>query len=336
MLSETKINEIDSKQMYKTYNSWPDLATESFQNSLKKCEVKDIDHIVFAGMGGSGTIGDVISSVLSKTNLHTTVVKGYMLPRDIDKNTLVIATSITGNTDETLAVSKLAINSPAHFISFSSGGLLENLSIKNNQEHFHIEMNHSPRASLIGYLYSTLNVLEDLLPIKKYEMQESIEKLHNLKKIIDTNNLTNSNPSLNLSYWIKNIPLIYYPWGLQSAAIRFKNSMQENAKKHVMCEDIIEACHNGIVAWENTSDVQPILIRGRDDHVKTKERWEIVKEFLNTREIDYKEIFSVNSNILTKLVCLIYTLDVTSIYNSIIRGIDPTPVKSIDYIKNKL
>ena len=71
-------------------------------------------------------------------------------------------------------------------------------------------------------------------------------------------------------------------------------------------------------------------------HVKTKERWEIVKEFLNTREIDYKEIFSVNSNILTKLVCLIYTLDVTSIYNSIIRGIDPTPVKSIDYIKNKL
>ena len=130
--------------------------------------------------------------------------------------------------------------------------------------------------------------------------------------------------------------MVYYPWGLQSAAIRFKNSMQENAKKHVMCEDIIEACHNGIVAWENTSDVQPILIRGRDDHVKTKERWEIVKEFLNTREIDYKEIFSVNSNILTKLVCLIYTLDVTSIYNSIIRGIDPTPVKSIDYIKNKL
>ena len=72
-------------------------------------------------------------------------------------------------------------------------------------------MNHSPRASLIGYLYSTLNVLEDLLPIKKHEMQESIEKLHDLKKIIDTNNLTDSNQSLNLSYWIKNIPLIYDP-----------------------------------------------------------------------------------------------------------------------------
>ena len=103
-----------------------------------------------------------------------------------------------------------------------------------------------------------------------------------------------------------------------------------------MCEDIIEACHNGIVAWENFSNVQPILIQGVDDHFKTKERWNLVKEFLTGKDIEYKEIFSVNGSILTKLVCLIYTLDFTSIYNSILRGIDPTPVKSIDYIKNKL
>ena len=336
MLSETKIYEIDSKQMHKTYNSWPDLATESFQNSFKKCEIKDIDHIVFAGMGGSGTIGDVISSVLSKTNLHTTVVKGYMLPRDIDKNTLVVATSITGNTDETLAVSKLAINSPANFISFSSGGLLENLSIKNNQQHFHIEMNHSPRASLIGYLYSTLNVLEDLLPIKKYEMQESIEKLHNLKKIIDTNNLTNSNPSLNLSYWIKNIPLIYYPWGLQSAAIRFKNSMQENSKNHMIIEDIIEACHNGIVAWEKKSVIQPVLLQGKEDNPKTVERWKLIKEMLNDKGIKYYEIFSESGNILSKLICMIYLLDFSSLYHSVINNIDPTPVLPIEQMKKKL
>ena len=197
-------------------------------------------------------------------------------------------------------------------------------------------MNHSPRASLIGYLYSTLNVLEDLLPIKKYEMQESIEKLHNLKKIIDTNNLTNSNPSLNLSYWIKNIPLIYYPWGLQSAAIRFKNSMQENSKNHMIIEDIIEACHNGIVAWEKKSDIQPVLLQGKEDNPKTVERWKLIKEMLNDKGIKYYEIFSESGNILSKLICMIYLLDFSSLYHSVINNIDPTPVLPIGQMKKKL
>lgn len=336
MLTERKINEIDSNQMYKTYNSWPELATQHIQNSLTKYEMKNIDHIVFSGMGGSGTIGDVISSVISKTNLHTTVVKGYTLPKDIDENTLIVATSVTGNTDETLAIAKSALNSPAKLISFSSGGLLENFSIKNNQQHFHIEMTHSPRASLIGYLYSTLNVLEDLLPITKQEMQESINKLYKIKKTIDTNNLTDSNQSLLLSLWIKNIPLIYYPWGLQSAAIRFKNSMQENSKNHIMIEDIIEACHNGIVAWEKKSNIQPVLLQGMEDNPKTVERWKLIKEMFSEKDIQYFEIFSETGNILSKLICLIYQLDFSSLYHSVINNIDPSPVLSIDQIKKKL
>ena len=139
MLTKTEINKIDSHQMYQIYDSWHDLAKQSFENKLKKFEKKDIEHVVFAGMGGSGTVGDIISSVLSKTELHTTIVKGYRLPRDIDDNTLIVATSIMGNTDETLSIAKSSINSPAKFISFSSGGLLEKFSTNNNQEHYHIE-----------------------------------------------------------------------------------------------------------------------------------------------------------------------------------------------------
>ena len=66
-----------------------------------------------------------------------------------------------------------------------------------------------------------------------------------------------------------------------SAAIRFKNSMQENSKKHVLFEDVIEASHNGIVSWEKSSNIQPILMQGKDDHFKTRERWKIFKEFFN-------------------------------------------------------
>ena len=105
---------------------------------------------------------------------------------------------------------------------------------------------------------------------------------------------------------------------------------------HTISEDVIEACHNGIVAWENPSTVQPILLRGTDDYIKTKERLKILKEFFNEKGIRYQEIFSKDGSILSKLVCLIYQLDFTSIYNAVLSGIDPSPVNSIDFIKSKL
>ena len=84
---------------------------------------------------------------------------------------------------------------------------------------------------------------------------------------------------MRLAEWLDDTPVIYYPFGLYAAAVRFKNSLQENAKKHAMIEDVIEACHNGIVAWEKDSNLKPILIRGSDDYIKTKERWNIIKEY---------------------------------------------------------
>ena len=70
--------------------------------------------------------------------------------------------------------------------------------------------------------------------------------MDNLSEEINSSNLTKNNPALDVAYWITEIPIIYYPWGLQAAAIRFKNSLQENAKIHVITEDVVEACHNGI------------------------------------------------------------------------------------------
>jgi len=181
-----------------------------------------------------------------------------------------------------------------------------------------------------------LNVLENVIPVKKQDVKESISLLMETKKKISSTNLTNSNPALSLAKWISGFPIIYYPWGLHSAAIRFKNSLQENAKTHVITEDVIETSHNGIVAWERSSKVQPILLRGIDDNIKTKERWEIFKEYFKKNGIESKEIFSVKGNIISKIVNLIYLLDYTSIYLAIKMKTDPTPVNSIDFIKSKL
>jgi len=322
--------------MYKVYDGWPQIARKNFSANFSKVDIKNIDHIVFAGMGGSGAIGDVFASILSKKDIHVTVVKGYLLPKTVNETTLVVCTSISGNTDETLTVLQNSNKSDAKFVGLSSGGLMEDYCEKNSVDYYKIEKEHSPRASFIGFLYSALNILEPIIPISKNEIGESIISLSHTKKEIDSNNLNERNSSLELASWIKSIPIIYYPWGLQSAAIRFKNSMQENAKKHVLFEDIIEACHNGIVSWETPSNIQPILLQGKDDHVKTQDRWNIMKEFFQERQIGYKEIFSVDGNILTKLVCLIYLLDMASIYNAVISKIDPSPVNSIDFVKKRL
>jgi len=213
---------------------------------------------------------------------------------------------------------------------------LEKVSIENNIKHIKIPQSHSPRASLPSFLYSILNVLENVIPIKKNDIMESISKLEQTQKLISSSNLNEKNPSLSLANWIKNIPIIYYPWGLQAAAIRFKNSLQENAKIHTISEDVIEACHNGIVAWENKTDVQPILIQGYDDYIKTKERWKIFKEFLQSKQIDFKEINSGDGNILSKIMHLIYLLDYSTIYHAIESKIDPSPVKPIEFIKSRI
>jgi len=299
-------------------------------------DFKNVDHIVFAGMGGSGTIGDVFSSILSKTKVHVNVVKGYLLPKTVDSNTLVITTSISGNTKETLTILQSAKNVDSKIIAFSSGGKMKEYCVKNNIEHRTILMQHSPRASFSSFLYSMLRVLVPVLSIKKNDITESINYLQQQKEKISSTNLSLDNPALNLAEWLTDIPLIYYPSGLQAAAIRFKNSLQENAKHHAMIEDIIEACHNNIVSWEKSSTVKPILLQGQDDYVKTKERWKILKEYFKMNHIDFKELHSVEGSILSKLINFIYLLDYSTIYLAALSGVDPSPVDSIHFVKSRL
>ena len=322
--------------MYEIYDDWPNLAKKAYDSDLESVNFKNIDHIVFAGMGGSGTIGDLFESILSKTNIHVTLVKGYLLPKTVDENTLVVTTSVSGNTTETLTVLGSTLKLNCQVIAFCGGGKMKQYCIDNDVDFRIIASVHSPRASFVTYVYSILNVLHNILPINENDILYSLDSLFDVGKKISSKNLTCTNPSINLAEKITGIPLIYYPYGLQSAAIRLKSALQENAKMHVIIEDVIESCHNGIVAWENDSAVQPILLQGFDDYVKTKERFLIIEQFFDDRQIDFLSVSSIAGNILSKIISLIYLFDYASIYRAILSEIDPSPVKSIDYIKSKI
>ena len=335
MLDIKTLDKYDKSGMYKVYDKWPQLAKQYYSTDYDSVEFNDIDHIVFTGMGGSGAIGNVLSAILSKKNIHVSVVKGFHLPKTADSNTLAIATSVSGNTLETLTVLDSAIKAGCKAIAFSSGGKIESYSKKNKIEWRKVPLLNSPRASFPVYLYSILNVLKDIIPVKKDDVNESIKQLQKIWTQISSSNLVD-NPSVEIAQWISGIPMIYYPFGLHAIAIRFKNSLAENAKIHAMAEDIMEACHNGIVAWESRSNLQPILIQGKDDFDKTKVLWSIMKEYFSENKIDFKVIHSTSGGILTKVVNLIYLLDYSTIYHAVMSRIDPTPIRSIEFVKKRM
>tara|TARA_B110000014_G_C20030127_1_gene534907 strand:- start:37 stop:1044 length:1008 start_codon:yes stop_codon:yes gene_type:complete len=332
----TDLEKIDTRSMFKAYDKWPEISIEAFEKEYDKIDIRDIDHIVFAGMGGSGSIGDTISAILSKKDIHVSNVKGYLLPKTVDSKTLVIVTSVSGDTAEAISILENSKKTSARIVGFSSGGKLESFCHKNDILFQNISNIHSPRASYTNFLYSILNILEPILPISDSDVYESCLALKNTRNNIFSENLVEDNNSLRLAKFIKDVVCIYYPAGLQAAATRFKNSLQENTKIHAMTEDVIESCHNGVVAWETKSNVSPVLLQGKDDYFKTIERWKIMEEFFKSRDIDYHIINSLDGSILSKITNLIYLLDYSTIYASILKKVDPSPVDSINYIKNRL
>jgi glucose/mannose-6-phosphate isomerase len=335
-LNISTLEKYDSEKMYKIYDKWPEIAQKSFKADYEPINFGKIEHIVFAGMGGSGALSDLMFSIFSKTGIHIDIVKGYLLPMTVNSKTLVVTISVSGDTVETLNILKSAHKIKSKTISFSNGGKIEKYCKKNKLEFRKVPIYHSPRASLPSFLYTMLNVFKPILPIQEKEIIKSIKKMSKLRDEISSENFNGKNTALNLAKWMPNIPIVYYPFGLQAAAVRFKNSLQENAKLHVISEDIIEASHNGIVAWDNSKNFKPILIRGQNDFSKTKERWEIIKEFFDERNIEYKEIFTLPGNIVTKIVNLIYFFDYVSIYTAGLRKIDPTPTYPIKFIKDRI
>lgn len=336
LLSKNELEKYDLQEMYKTYDMWPEMAASAFESDVKKIDFNGVSNIVFAGMGGSGAINDIFASILSKTKIHISSVKSHIIPNSVDANSLVVTTSVSGNTIETLTILDAAKKAGCKIIGFSSGGKMQQYCNQNRIEHRNIPLVHSPRSSFISFLYSMINVLDGIISIRKEDVRESIFELEKTREQIRSANLTETNSALELALWISGIPLIYYPQGLHASAVRFKNSLQENAKLHVMTEEVGEACHNGVVSWEIPSNVQPVLVRGKDDHVQTKARWSVFKKFFDDKEINYKEIFTTKGSLLTKLINLNYLFDYSSIYCAVLSKVDPSPISSINYFKQQL
>jgi len=318
-----------AQEMIDVYKSWPEYAEESF-NLSKKMNV-EFDNIVVSGMGGSGIIGNVLSYL---TESYVSVSKGYFLPRNITKNTLVVCNSASGNTLETLTLLKTAYKMGCKIVAFSSGGKVETYCNRNKIPYQKYKMLNSPRSSLVFSLYTILGSLSESIGLPKKHVTESIRNLKKTREIIFSSE--RNNPSSDLAKFISGVPICYYSPKLLPAALRFKNDFQENCKRHAMIEEIAESCHNSINAWEQPSDINPILFRKDDDHILIKKQFDVVKEYLESKKVKYMEVFTSKGNLLNALINPMYHMGYATILHAINNNIDPTDIPAIRFIKARL
>jgi glucose/mannose-6-phosphate isomerase len=335
MFDSHTIQRNDPQGMQKLYDMWPEIAMEYFEMTKDYIDFKNPNHVVFAGMGGSGLVNEVLISLYSKNQDQISKVNGFDIPEHLTSKDVFIATSVSGNTLETLTALDSARKIGCRIIAFSSGGKIEDYCKKYGLEHRMIPIFLSPRTSFTSFLYSMLRVLQPILPITEGDVKESLADLSRLKQKIFSLNLTETNPALNLADWFPKTPVIYYSKTLEASAVRLKNSFNENAKSHAIANELLEACHNDIVSWELPTTSKPIMVRAKNDDKRIVETWEIMKEFFEEKKMDYKEIFSNNGKILSQLVGLIYLFDYSTIYYAIKCGINPSPIVSTEFFKNK-
>jgi glucose/mannose-6-phosphate isomerase len=267
------------------------------------------------------------------------VVKGYHLPAFADKSTLVLAVSYSGDTEETISALKEALERGCKVVGFSSGGELENICIKNSVPHVKLGRALTPRSALPYILYSTLSALErmgyELVPAS--ELSNTITLMRELRESIGvTSNPTNNEAKQIAQHLYNAYPIIYGPQEFRSVLIRFKNSLNENAKVHALVEILPEACHNDIEAWRPHTTNLRVLFTINEHDERMKKRFATFMELVERSGVKYRSVYVGENSLFESIMRLLYLLEYATLYLAVLRGIPPTPTPNIALLKKRL
>ena len=341
-----KMFKIDRSDMMCLVDSFPYMMEDAlFISRSHNIKIKSgFDNIVIAGMGGSAMAGDIAQSVFyDRFPCPVQVVRGYGLPKNAGKKTLVFILSYSGNTEETLSVFKEALLKKCQIVSITSGGQAGNLSRTKKVQSVTIPKGLPPRSALPYMLVPMLCILdragfEGL--IKEIQRAVSLLKRAQLKYLMG--NPQNKNQAKKLALLLKdNIPLVFGSFmGTSSASYRWKTQISENSKMTVLNNVFPELNHNELVnlGLKNNRKFKfyAIFLRDKADNKRVQLRFDITKGLLTKGACQVTEIWADGSSKLEKLLSLIYLGDYVSVYLALLSGIDPTPVDSIEDLKKAL
>jgi glucose/mannose-6-phosphate isomerase len=338
---------LDSYNMFDMISSMPDQLEEGIsigeKADLKGLESETFHTVVLAGMGGSAIAGDLLKSLLvSEMQVPFIVQRHYRLPRFVNKRALVICSSYSGNTEETLSAFENALINSAHVIAISTGGKLAIKAVSNKVPFVALPEGLPPRAAL-GYSFASLLHIFWRLGLCGNADQDVISAARAMRErnaLFQPDN--NDNPALSLALKIKGrIPVLFAGQdSLDAVAARFKGQVCENAKTLAYASQFPECNHNEIVGWGGLNGMKnkliAIIIRDSGDHKRVLKRFEIVSRYMEDQGIEVLELSTEEGSNVSRNFLMIQLIDYCSYYLALLNGVDPYPVEAIDYLKRKL
>ena len=348
----TSASKIDKSNLLEDYNTWPEFAKSSWEETQPEQLERTYTSILFVGMGGSGIVGDVLGDLASEQDgCRIDVVKDYHLPKYYSSDTLVIGLSSSGNTEETISVVNEATRRGFDICTFGSGGLLEKMSSTNSRIKFtKTKMLKVPRTSFPGLFYPVLKFLvqNGYLKTSEDHVMDSINCLSRVRELA-SKQIVKQNKALEIALELNPkaaLPLVYTSKRTRAIGLRYRQSLNENAKLHAYDGLIPELCHNEIVSWDYAktarakksvvSNAVPIALRLEDDPLEIRTRFQIVEEILRRAKAQLVQVPSMGTSYLSRIVSMIHLLDYSTYFTSILRGVDPTLTPSIDFLKEEL
>jgi len=300
--------------------------------------------IVVAGMGGSAIGGELLKDwTRDKISVPIEVNREYSLPAYANKDTLVFVVSYSGETEESLSVFLDALKRNCKIVCISSGGKVFEFAEKLNVPHLRIPSGMPPRASLPYLFLPMLIVLEKIGLVSDVDLETS-ETVKALKEV-SGRNLPEEQLSDNFSKSMASnicgtIPVVYGFGIYRAVAQRFKQEFNENSKVPSKWEYFPELNHNEIVGWEGANDLAKcfsiILIRDRDEQDVIRQRIEATRGLICEESVKVFDVFGMGKGRLAKMSSTILIGDFASVYLAILRRVDPTPVKTIALLKEKM
>jgi len=293
-------------------------------------------------MGGSAIGADLIRAYSLKSCPYPVQVnRHYEIPNYIDENTLFIACSFSGNTEETLTALYSAMAKGAQIIGVTSGGELKKQAIEHEFDYIQIPGGMPPRAALaysfvpLFRIFQTLEYLDEpdsVLDDTYNLLRDGVSKFND----IDDNDALALARELNES-----LPIIYSDALLMEPVnLRWRGQIEENSKMLVYGNLIPEMNHNEIVGWEHIAHLAGrltvVMLKDREDNPRVTKRMEIVKELVMDQALSVIEISTIGNSRLERMFSLVQLADWVSMYLALLNEIDPTPIAKIDILKSKL
>lgn len=343
-----RITQVDKANMLDGLARFPEQIKESLAiaEATERFNFLKIDNVIIAGMGASAISGDIMTSLLrDKLDVPLLVNREYDLPKWVNKDTLVICISYSGNTDETLSSFKIAYQKKCKIICISTGGKLQDLAEKRQVPFVKIPAGIQPRAATAYLLFPSLIFLKRLGLLKSMIEADIEETITVTTDFVAMNNKAvpeENNPAKQIAKKIfSSIPQIY-GWGVYTPiAIRWRHQLNENSKVIARTDIVPECNHNDLVGWSANPEVSKrfscILIRDKDEEsIDMTTRLNFMRDLFHNTAGAFLEVQPKGKSQLAKMMYLMCLGDFTSCYLAVLRGVDPSPVDIITELKKRL